>query len=268
VASVIPLERPVTLITGASSGIGRAFARELARRGHNLILVARNRERLQALADQLSAQYSARVEVITADLAQGADVAKVEARLLEPPGVAMLINNAGFGIGRRFMGSETALQEQMIQVHVVAPMRLVRAALPSMIAAQRGAIINVSSVLALLPSPRNATYGASKAFLNSFSESLQLEVAQSGIKVQALCPGLTRTEFHERAGMASPRAPRWLWMDAAEVAEASLAALASKRVVVVPGAQNRCLVALARAVPRPLLHFALRRSMRLDGRQD
>ncbi len=253
--------RPVALITGPTAGIGAAFARALAARHYDLVLVARNRERLETTAADLRARHGIDAEIVTADLTLPAELARVEARLTAAPPIDLLVNNAGFGLGHRFVRASVEDEERMLRIHVLAPTRLARAALPGMIERGRGAIINVSSLAAFAPSPRNATYAASKAFLNSFSESLALELAHTGGRVQALCPGFTHTEFHARAGMGTAGIPGWWWMGADEVAEASLKALAAGKVVAVPGPLNRIFARAVSASPRALLRLAARRVM-------
>lgn len=232
------------LITGASSGIGAAFARRLAADGYDLVLVARRAERLQALATELR-PFGVRVEVLPADLAQDEAIGRVAARIRALPDLALLINNAGFGVSDKFTEADAARHAAMIQVHATAPTRLCHAALPGMVARRRGAIINVSSVAAFFPTYTNTVYGASKAYLNVFSEALQAGVKKDGVRVQALCPGYTVTEFHDTAemeGFDRERVPQKMWMSAEKVAAISLDALKQDKVIVVPGRRNRLIV--------------------------
>lgn len=250
------------MITGASSGIGAAFAWELAARGHDLVLVARRRERLQALADELEARHGVSAEVLAADLADEADVARVEARITGTGALGLLVNSAGFGTAGRFAEADLDRQLDMIRVHVLASVRLCRAALPDMIAHRGGGIVNVASIAALLPLPGSLTYSATKGYLVHFSRGLQLELAGSGVRVQALCPGFTVTEFHEIPGVASFgefQVPRWMWMKPQEVVRASLEALERGRVICIPGFKNKLLVALIR---NPIVSLLLRMSVR------
>ena len=242
-------EPRTALITGASSGLGASFARQLAARGYQLILVARRRERLEQLAAELGARHRLNVEVLPADLSQAAEVERVVARIAGQPALELLINNAGFGTTGPFAKSDPARQLDMIQVHVIASVRLCQAALPGMIRRGRGGIINVSSLVALLPPlPGNVTYTATKSYLARFSEVLQLELTDSGVRVQALCPGLTRTEFHsgpEFKDFGPARTPALLWMTADQVVSRSLKALESGRGgIYVPGWQNKLMVLL------------------------
>ncbi len=235
------------LITGASSGIGAAFAGALAAEGHDLVLVARRQDRLESLAGELKERHAASVEVLVADLTEKADVERVEARLAELGTLEMLVNNAGFGTTGRFSRLDVEKQVQMINLHIVASVRLCRAALPGMIDRGRGAVVNVASVVAFGPYPGNATYGATKAFLVAFSRNLQAEVGHKGVRFQALCPGFTSTEFHdspEYERFERSQVPRALWMPADKVVAGSLAALRRGRVVYVPGFKNRLLTAL------------------------
>jgi short-subunit dehydrogenase len=249
-------ESRTALITGASSGIGAAFARQLAPMGYNMILVARHKERLAALAMELGERYPISAEVLVTDLANATDVERVERYITELESLDLLINNAGFGAPGSFAEAELVTQLNMIHVHVIASVRLTRAALPGMIARRRGAIINVSSIASLVPIPGSATYSATKAYLNVFSEALQAELRGTGVKIQSLCPGFTHTGFHdtpEHKGFGRSRIPEPLWMSAEQVAAQSLNALGQHRVIFVPGFKNRLLARAARNLPRSLL---------------
>jgi uncharacterized protein len=240
------------LITGASSGIGAVFARKLAASGHNLLLVGRRRERLEALSAEIRQQMPVAVDVLIADLAEEQGIQQVE-RCIEDLGqLDMLINNAGFGSTGNFAVSELDRQLDMIQVHVIAPVRFTRAALPGMIARRHGDIINVASLAAFIPSTGNVTYSASKNYLVTFSEVLALELKGTGVRVQALCPGFTVTEFHDRPELKEfdrSRIPRLLWGSAENVVNESLKGLEAGRVVVVPGLIYRLLSLTVRNSP-------------------
>jgi short-subunit dehydrogenase len=248
------------LITGASSGIGAAFAHQLAAKAYRLILVARREERLRALAAELQEGYSIPAEVLVADLSDPTDIQRIERRIPELESLDLLINNAGFGVPGQFVERDLGRQLDMIHVHVVATVRLSHAALSGMIARRQGGIINVSSIAAFAPVPGSTTYSATKAYLNVFSEALQAELKGTGVRIQALCPGFTRTGFHytpdyetsDRRPIPGP-----LWMSAEAVAAGSLRALDRGKVIYVPGFKNRVLAALARNVP-PWLVSALR----------
>jgi short-subunit dehydrogenase len=250
------------LITGASSGIGAAFARKLAARGYAVVLVARRVERLESLANELRNQYHVQAEVLVADLADSADIQRVADYAAGLDDLEILVNNAGFAVWGNYAETPVERQLEMVQVHVNASMCLCRAALPKMIASRRGNIINVSSVAAFTPKPRDVIYTASKAFLNVFSESLQMELRGCGVKVQALCPGFTRTEFHDNPQYESLKLkqslPGILWMYPDKVVDISLRALRSNRVIVIPGFLNQVIVVLGRSGIAGMLMNALR----------
>jgi uncharacterized protein len=240
------------LITGASSGIGAVFARKLAANGHNLVLVGRRRERLDALSAEIRQQMPVAVDVLVADLAEEKGIQQVE-RCIEDLGqLDLLINNAGFGSTGNFAVSNLERQLDMIQVHVLAPVRFTRAALPGMIARQCGDIINVASLAAFIPSMGNVIYSSSKNYLVTFSEVLALELKGTGVRVQALCPGFTVTEFHDRPELKEfdrSRIPKMLWCSAEDVVNESLKGLEAGRVVVVPGLVYRLLSLTVRNSP-------------------
>lgn len=244
--------RPVALITGASSGIGAAFARKLAQRGYDLLLVARREDRLAALAAELRAASGAAAEVLPADLVEDTELKQVEERLAGEPRLELLVNNAGFGTLGLFHQTDRDGQDRMHRLHVTATMRLARAALPGMVARRKGAIVNVSSVAAFGQSPQNVSYCATKCWMNSFTEGLAIELASIGspVRVQALCPGYTLSEFHDVARMDRKRIPAGLWMRDDFVVEESLRGLERGKLYVVPGWKYRLAVLLLRALPR------------------
>jgi len=245
----VGLTAPSALVTGASGGLGAAFARELAARGHDLILVARRAERLEAAAAELGERYGVAVQAWVADLADPRALAEVARRIEALPALDLLVNNAGVGGAGGFAGEPPEEQQRMIALHVAAPVRLTRAALPAMLARQRGGIINVSSLAAFIALPGSTGYCATKAALVALSRALNLEVRASGIRVQALCPGFIHTEFHDtldRERFDPERIPEFLWCSAEDVAASSLAALERGRVICVPGAQYRAIYLLAR----------------------
>ena len=249
--------RLVALITGATAGIGRVFAQRLAASGHDLILVARDSVRLAALADELALQYGVNAEPLPADLSRDDDMRRVADRIAQEARLAVLVNNAGFGSRGKLVNRPVAEQATMLELHVVAPMVHTRAALPGMIERGRGWIINVSSVASFTHSMGNVNYCATKAYLRVFSEALALEVAGTGVCVQALCPGFTHTEFHDRAGIDTSTIPRWLWLNVDRVVDESLAQLGSGGpVVCIPSKRFKLIVFLLRYVPawmqRPL----------------
>jgi hypothetical protein len=250
-------------VTGASSGIGEAFARALGRSGFDLVIVARRQRRLAALAREISAAHGVRVEPLAADLTKPAGLRAVSERIAGGRSLELLVNDAGLGDFELFTGSEWSRAESEIRLNVLAMVRLTHAALPGMVRRGRGAMINVSSTAAFVPCPRFAIYGATKAFVNSFTEALHLELRGTGVQVQALCPGLTTTEIFAKAGADASGLPGFLWMEPEAVVAESLASLAKDDVVCVPGLGNRALASLARALP----HAATSRiAQRLSGR--
>ncbi|MCW2606004.1 MAG: short-chain dehydrogenase/reductase [Frankiales bacterium] len=257
--------RPVALVTGATAGIGAEFARQLAARGSDLVLVARDTGRLDALAEQLRAQGAA-VEVLPADLASDDGCARVEWRLGE--GVDLLVNNAGLGNPGAFHEVSRESEEHMLRVNVRAVMRLTHAALPSMVERGRGRVLNVSSVAGFAPGARGATYSASKAWVTNFSESLHLQYAPQGVTVTALCPGFTRTEFHSRADMDVSGVPGPMWLSARRVVGDALDDLDAGRPLSVPGAQYKVIVGLSRVIPSGVRAGVLKRlSSRMPGKR-
>lgn len=233
------------LITGASAGLGEEYARQLAAAGTNLILVARRKDRLESLAAELGQKFGVSVEIFPADLSRDYDLNSLAEKIRQTEDLDLLINNAGFGGKSKFYKDETGEAEQMVRVHVLAPAILTRAALPAMIKRGRGAVINVSSVAAFSPFS-GAMYSSTKAFLAMFSVNLQNELLGKGIKIQALCPGLTHTEFHEVAGMNKEAIPGFLWMKADRVVRISLRSLGGNKVIVIPGCRNRIIAFLMR----------------------
>jgi short-subunit dehydrogenase len=225
------------LITGASSGIGAAFAHHLAKPGCTLILVARRLERLQAQAAELE-KLGAHAEALAADLASEQGIQSVVEKIASLPGLDLLINNAGFGVHGPFASMPIEIQVDMLRVHNEAPMRLTHAALQGMLVRRHGAIINVASVSAYMGSSNGVMYAATKAFLTMFSATVNKGLKGTGVKVQAFCPGFTHTEFHEARAhmdMDPEKILPILWMDARTVTAASLKALDRNQVVVVPG---------------------------------
>lgn len=242
---------PSALITGPTAGIGACFAHQLARRGYDLVLVARDEQRLSALAAEVEREYGVAAEVLVADLSDRTALARVEARVADPDRpVDLLVNNAGFGHKRPFLENSVEDEQQLLDVLVTAVLRLSHAALGAMVARGDGAIINVSSVAGFLP---RGTYSAAKAYVTSLSEWADLTYRDRGVRVMALCPGFTKTEFHERMGVGRDSAPAWMWLEADRLVADALADLEKGRRVSVPGKRYKVLTGVARYTPATVL---------------
>ena len=239
---------PTALVTGATAGIGLEFARQLAARGHNLVLVARDTERLESVAGTLQATYGVGAEVLTADLTDRSGLALVEDRVASSDRpVELVVNNAGFGLKRRFLDNDVEQEQAMLDVLVVAVMRLSHAALGAMSKRGSGGIINVSSVAAFLP---RGTYSAAKAYVNSFGACAANEYRPRGVTVTTLCPGFTKTEFHER--MDVRRGSGYLWLEADFLVAKCLEDFDKGRAMSIPGRQYQAITTAARIVPTRL----------------
>ena len=242
------------LVTGASAGIGREFCRQLAARGCDLLVVARDEERLRELARELERRHRIGVEVLAADLARDADVDRVVARIRESAALTLVVNNAGFGTLGSLATTPPEQQERMVRLHALTPMRLSQAALPGFLTRRHGAVVNVSSVASFIYSPGNVNYCATKAYLTTFTEGLATELRGTGVQVQALCPGFTRSEFHQRMGEDAAWRPSFSWLTSEGVVRASLGQLDRRGpVICVPGLGYKLLVGLIRHLPRPLI---------------
>lgn len=257
--------RRLALVTGASAGIGRCFAERLARDAWDLVLVARRQDRLDALAETLRAAHGRRVDVVAADLTAPAGLRAIEQRIAAEPTLELLVNNAGFGTAGVFAELDRDGEEQELRLNVLALVRLTHAALGAFRERGHGSVVNVSSLAGFQPAPFHAIYGATKAFVNSFTQALHEELRGSGVRVQLLCPGFTRTEFQEVAGVRTDDVPGFAWMEPEAVVEASLEALRSGDLLVIPGAGNRVMGAVLRALPsaaaRRLGGLMLRRTL-------
>jgi short-subunit dehydrogenase len=231
----------IALVTGASSGIGLAYARLLAKEGFDLVIVARDLPRLDKLAKELNKAYKIKVQTLKADLTKPAQLANP---------IAVLINNAGFGIKQSFIDSDLKREQELLDVLVTAPMRLTHAVLPSMIKQNNGIIVNVSSIASWIA---GGTYSAAKSYLTVFSEYLNNELKGTKIKVSALCPGFTRTEFHERGKMRMSGLPNFMWLDADKLVAKSWKDAQKNKSVSVPGLQYKLLALTAQYAPRPLV---------------
>jgi short-subunit dehydrogenase len=222
------------LVTGASSGIGAIYAQRLAARGFDLLLVARDQQRLDEAATKLRAEHGVQVEVLKADLTQKDDVLKLEQRLRSDSSITLLLNNAGVAADGLLSNADTDQLEKMIQLNVTAVTRLASAAAASFAKAGRGTIINIASVVALFPERFNATYSASKAYVLSLTQSLNAELDGTGVKVQAVLPGVTRTEIWERSGIDATQIPADMVMEAGEMVDAALSGLDQGELITIP----------------------------------
>ena len=241
--------RPRALVTGASSGIGAAFAERLANDGYDLIIVARRRDRLDDLAVKIQQRHSVKVEALIADLTKPAALRTVEKRLADESALEMLVNNAGFGGYMPFVELDPDKAEELINLKVLAVTRLTRAALPGMLAHGRGAIINVSSRLAFSAPlgsgqlPKRAVYAGANAYINAFSQLVQSELAGTGVQVQTLCPGVVATEFHSHVGADTSRFPAAIVMQAEDLVDASLKGLKLGEAICIPAMEDENLLA-------------------------
>lgn len=258
----------VALITGASAGIGVTFAEQLAARGCDLILVARRAERLAETARGMEKRFGVKAETLVADLASDGGVGAVAERIARETRLEYLVNNAGFGTRGMFFQTAIEGQDQMHRLHVLAAMRLTHAAVKGMVARDRGAVINVSSVAGFLFSAGSTSYCATKAWMNAFTEGLYVELKSAGskVRVQALCPGYTLSEFHDVMGMDRSKIPGSLWMKAEFVVKESLAGLEGDRMFVIPGWRYRLAVRMAGVIPRGILHWGAVRAGRRLGK--
>ena len=237
------------LITGATAGIGASYANLLAKEGFDLILVARDLPRLNKVAKELSKRFGVKTQCIKADLTKPSQLAKVEKRVadLKKP-IDVLVNNAGFGIKDSFTVSNLDKEQELLDVLVTAPMRLTHAVLPVMVKRDTGIIVNVSSVASFIA---GGTYSAAKSYLTVFSESLHTELRGTNVKISALCPGFTRTEFHARGRMKMTALPKFMWLNSDELVSKSWKYAKANRVICIPGWQYKILSAIARNAPRP-----------------
>lgn len=252
-------ERGVAVVTGGAGGLGQSFARKLAMRGHRILLVDRREPELRDVCNAITAEYGVTVEPYLADLCIREQVERLAERLKQTPDVELLVNNAGFGTLNHFIDTDPNLVVGMVDLHVVAPMLLSHAVLPGMIARDRGGIINVSSVSAWFQSAGNSHYGSTKICLAAFTATLNEELRGTNVRVQALCPGFVRTQFHDAEAMKefkrySPTSR--LWAAADDVVDFSLRRLSGRRVIVIPGLSYW---AVGRLAQMPLLQPLMRR---------
>ncbi|MFD5626094.1 MULTISPECIES: SDR family NAD(P)-dependent oxidoreductase [unclassified Streptomyces] len=253
------------LITGSTAGIGAAFARRLAADGHNLVLVARDTERLGEQATELHDRHGIEAEVLTADLSTDDGIEAVAARLSDRKHpVDLLVNNAGFANKGRYLDVSMADELKMIKVHVEAVLRLTSAATEAMRERGRGGVVNVASVAAFVP---RGTYGASKSWVVQFTQGAAKDLAGSGVRLMVLCPGFVRTEFHQRAGMGTDNIPNWMWLDADKLVAAALGDLARGRTLSIPDPRYKALMGLVKVTPQALLGGVTSKTGRKYGPQ-
>ncbi|MEX3957558.1 SDR family NAD(P)-dependent oxidoreductase [Trinickia sp. EG282A] len=222
------------LITGASSGIGAVYANQLARRGYDLILVARNRDRLAALAARIGDETRQSVEIVDADLSDRNDLSAVEAKLRQDASITLLVNNAGVGTHTPLLESDVEAMTKMIDLNVTALTRLTYAAVPGFVARGKGAVINISSIVAIAPEVLNGVYGGSKAFVLAFTQSLHHELADKGVQVQAVLPGATATDFWQTGGLPLENLPKEIVMSAEAMVDAALTGFDRRELVTIP----------------------------------
>jgi len=254
-------------ITGASSGIGEAFARKYAARGYALLLHGRRNEKLESLCEELKNRFGIQAEYFCAELSQPDGVHALEERLLRTSDLEVLVNNAGYGLTASFTRGSIGDQEAMIHTHVNATVRLTHAVIPGMLRRRSGTIINVSSIAGFLVGPKSATYCATKGYITSFTESLHLEIAGMGVRVQALCPGYTRSDFHERMGMDTSGEFFRHFMTAEKVVHTSLKALEKGTVVCIPGLRYKLIALAARLIPRRMYYWLAQKTQGTRLRQ-
>ena len=265
-----PDSRNLAVITGATSGIGKAYAEYFASQHYDLLITGRRKEVILPFARDLNARYGIQVEAVIADLSIREDIAKLISSLSRYNNVGALINNAGYGLDCRFSSDDLQHQMAMVKVHVNIPLMLIHKVIPDMIARKSGIIINVSSLSAFVPTAGNAMYTGTKSFLVKFSESLHMDLSHYGIKVQCLCPGFTHTDFHrshsllktingKHAHMHSGLIP---WMKPEEVVKYSINCLSKAQVVCVPGFLNKVIRLLSSSVPKPLYYMVADRITR------
>ena len=253
------------LVTGATAGIGLAFCRELAERGHHLVIVARNRARLENVSDELRARHSINVEILAADLSKRAALRRVADRVADRDRpIDLLVNNAGFGMRKSFLKGDVADEEAMFDVLCRAVLVLSHAGALSMKDRGRGAIINVSSVAGFVPV---GTYAAAKAWVTAFTETLAHELAGSGVSATALCPGFTHTEMHERANLDMSKVPKVMWLEADRLVRDCLDDVKAGKVISVPGVQYKLIVGMTQLAPRGLVRAISGRAASIRRRQ-
>lgn len=253
------------VITGSTAGLGAEFARQLGAQGYNLVLVARNEARLQEQAEHLSARYDVKAEHIVADLTTDDGVAAVQERLEDTRHqVHLLVNNAGHGLAGNFLDNDLDDERDLLRLHVQTTMELTHTAARVMTAQRAGRIINVASVAGFTPT---GTYSAAKSWVVNFSKALHAQLKPEGVTVTALCPGLVRTEFHDRSGIKISAAKKWMWLDAEDVVRQGLTANAQGSAMSVPSAQYRALTGALKFIPDTVVQWAADKRMGVPGQE-
>lgn len=254
------------LITGSTAGLGAAFSRQLAAQGYDLVLSARSEHRLETQAEALSAQYGVGVEVIVADLTTDDGVGAVQERLEDTAHpISLLVNNAGHGLAGNFVDNDLDAERDLLRLHVQTTLELCHTAGRIMAARRGGRIINVASVAGYAPT---GTYSAAKAWVINFSKSLHHQLKSDGVVVTALCPGLVRTEFHQRSGIAVSGVKKWMWLDPEDVVRQGLTANAQGAVTCTPSAQYRALSASLRFMPDAMVQWASDKRLGVPGQEE
>lgn len=252
------------IITGASSGLGATYARVLAQKGWDLLLTGRRKKRLLELKKELETKYNTKINFMVVDFTKPYELNNLLKTISQMDVIDLLINNAGFGYRKDFFKSDFRVQQNMLEVHITAATRIVYEVVPKMVVNKKGAIINVASLSAFVPAPLSYFYCSSKAFLVSFSECLHVDLLHTGIKVQALCPGFTKTEFH--FGLKEEEKTSWMnnklfWMSADKVVDYSLKALCHKKVICIPGFINQFIYCVVRAIPKSIFYRLMARGI-------
>ncbi|MDP4093924.1 MAG: SDR family oxidoreductase [Bacillota bacterium] len=250
------LQNKTAVITGATSGIGAAYASKFAQQGYDLIITGRRKEKIEATATQIRQKYNVNVDVILTELSETEEIKNLTDFMKEKE-IGVLVNNAGFGANSLYQTSDLTIMEQLAKVNVIAPMELIHAVLPGMVVRGKGTIINISSESVYMIIPKNAVYTAAKSFLKSFTEGLHLDLMGTGVKVMAVCPGLTHTDFHEKMGMEKSRQinkGQIKWMSPEEVVDISLRDMKKGKVVCIPGNHTKMLTHLLNMMPRRIYY--------------
>ncbi|MCI2106664.1 MAG: SDR family oxidoreductase [Intestinimonas sp.] len=246
------MENKTACITGATSGIGAAFAEKFAQLGYNLVVTGRRKEKIEAEAERIRQNYRVSVEVILAELSEEEGIKRVTDSMKRRE-IEILVNNAGFGANSLYQVSDLSVMEQLAKVNVLAPMELIHAVLPGMVERGSGTVINISSESVYMIVPKNAVYSGAKSFLKSFTEGLHLDLMGTGVRVMAVCPGLTHTDFHEKMGMVKARQidrGQIKWMSPGEVVETALRDLEKGKVICIPGTHTKLLTHILNQMPR------------------